>query len=286
MKPMESLVDDKTVAVYLREVEKAPILTPEEEHKLAKRARKGDETARNRLITANLRLVISIAKHYVGRGLSFADLINEGNVGLIEAVRRFDERRKVRLSTYATWSIRYNIVNALANKRLVKFPLSARLLIKRLKDTYLKIYAKYGKEPTINEIATELKVKPEDITKAFLIEPKEFSLNETPESEAAIGSQELIEKTSLPSPEEVFKRNELKLEIKKALATLTEREREVIERYFGIKDGVPQTLSQIGKDWGVSREMVRQVKKRALKKLKGKIDNIDNKKLRELLSFR
>lgn len=282
MKPINPLLDDKTVTAYLKDVLKTPLLTPKQEYELAKRARKGDDVARNQLITANLRLVISIAKRYIGRGLSFADLINEGNVGLIEAVRRFDERRGVRLSTYATWSIRYNIVTALANRRLIKFPLNARLLTKRLRDTYLKIYNKYGREPSINELAAELKVKPEDITHAFLIEPKEFSINGADSGEQSLGEQELLEKTSLPSPEEAYKKNELKQEIRKALDTLSDREREAIEKYFGIKDGIPRSLSQIGKEWGVSREMVRQVKKRALKKLKGKIEN---KELQELLSI-
>ncbi|MEO0094020.1 MAG: RNA polymerase sigma factor RpoD/SigA [candidate division WOR-3 bacterium] len=282
MKSFNHLVDDKTVVTYLKEVDKFPLLTPEEEMKLAKRARKGDEEARNKLITANLRLVISIAKRYIGRGLSFADLINEGNVGLIEAVKRFDERRGVRLSTYATWTIRYHIVTALANRRLVKLPLSVRLLSKKVKDTYLKIYNKYNREPTIDELAVELKVKPEDIAQAFLIEPAEFSLNETVDGVPIAGGPELVEKTTLPSPEEVFKKGELKSELQKALASLTEREREVIEKYFGIKDGIPKSLSQIGKEWGVSREMVRQVKKRALKKLKGKIEI---KELQEIFSI-
>uniref|UniRef100_A0A7C6ABC6 RNA polymerase sigma factor RpoD/SigA n=1 Tax=candidate division WOR-3 bacterium TaxID=2052148 RepID=A0A7C6ABC6_UNCW3 len=280
MSPIRPFVDDKTVTAYLKDVLKIPLLTPEQEQELARRARKGDEVARNQLINANLRLVINIAKSYIGQGLSFADLINEGNVGLIEAVRRFDERRGVKLSTYATWSIRYKIVTALANRRLIKFPLSDRLLIKKVRDTYLKIYNKYGKEPSIDELATELKVKPEAIARAFLLEPKEFSLNGTDSGEPSLGGQELLEEASLPSPEDIYKKGELRQEIRKVLNTLSDREREVIEKYFGIKNGIPRSLSQIGREWGVSREMVRQVKKRALKKLKGKIEE---KELQEIL---
>ncbi|MDH5683284.1 MAG: RNA polymerase sigma factor RpoD/SigA [candidate division WOR-3 bacterium] len=277
------MVNDKMLITYLKEIGKTPLLKPEQERELAKKTRKGDEDARNKLITANLRLVVSIAKRYIGRGLPLSDLINEGNIGLIEAVRRFDERKGVRLTTYATWSIRYYIVNALAKKQLVKYPLSARLLIKKLKDSYVKISNKYGREPSLEELAAELKVAPEEVSKAFLCEPKEFSLNVDSNRELTPIWTEFIEKTATPSPEEIFRKNEIKAEIRKALGILSEREQEVLLRYFGLDNRIPQSLSEIGKGWGVSREMVRQVKKRALKKLKGKIEN---KELKELLGIR
>ncbi len=283
MNPFYSVVNDKTLTVYLKDVGKFPLLNQEQEKLLARQARKGDEQARKQLVNSNLRLVISIAKRYSRRGLSLADLINEGNIGLIEAVQRFDERKGVRLSTYATWSIRYRIVTALANKRLIKFPLSARLLTKKLKDSYMKISNKYGREPTINELAAEMKVKPENISKAFLFEPKEISFSDVSISEPESTWSDFIESTAIPSPEEIFRKKELKDELSKVIDTLADREKEVIERYFGLKKGIPQSLSQIGKEWGVSREMVRQVKKRALKKLKGKIEN---KELKELLGIR
>lgn len=278
-----SVVNDKTLTVYLKDIGKFPLLNQEQEKLLARRARKGDEQARIQLVNSNLRLVISIAKRYSRRGLSLADLINEGNIGLIKAVQRFDERKGVRLSTYATWSIRYHMVTALANKRLIKFPLSARLLTKKLKDSYMKISNKYGREPTINELAAEMKVKPENISKAFLFEPKEISLGDVSISEPESTWSEFIESTAIPSPEEIFRKEELKDELGKVIETLADREKEVIERYFGLKKGITQSLSQIGKEWGVSREMVRQVKKRALRKLKGKIKN---KELKELLGIR
>lgn len=277
-----SVVNDKTLTVYLKDIGKFPLLNQEQEKLLARRARKGDEQARIQLVNSNLRLVISIAKRYSRRGLSLADLINEGNIGLIKAVQRFDERKGVRLSTYATWSIRYHMVTALANKRLIKFPLSARLLTKKLKDSYMKISNKYGREPTINELAAEMKVKPENISKAFLFEPKEISLGDVSISEPESTWSEFIESTAIPSPEEIFRKEELKDELGKVIETLADREKEVIERYFGLKKGITQSLSQIGKEWGVSREMVRQVKKRALRKLKGKIKN---KELKELLGI-
>ena len=278
-----SVVNDKTLTVYLKDIGKFPLLSQEQEKLLARCARKGDEQARIQLVNSNLRLVISIAKRYSRRGLSLADLINEGNIGLIEAIQRFDERKGVRLATYATWSIRYRIVTALANKRLIKFPLSARLLTRKLKDSYMKISNKYGREPTINELAAEMKVKPENISKAFLFEPKEISLSDVGINEPESTWSDFIESTAIPSPEETFRKKELKDELSKAINTLADREKEVIELYFGLKRGFSQSLSQIGKEWGVSREMVRQVKKRALRKLKGKIEN---KELKELLGIR
>ncbi len=283
MNPSYSVVNDKTLTAYLKGIGKFSLLSQEQEKVLARRARKGDEQARKLLVNSNLRLVISIAKRYSRKGLSLADLINEGNIGLIEAVQRFDERKGVRLSTYATWSIRYRIVTALANKRLIKFPLSARLLTRKLKDSYMKISNKYGREPTINELAAEMKVKPENISKAFLFEPKEISFSDVCISEPESTWSDFIESTAIPSPEEIFRKKELKDELSKVINTLADREKEVIERYFGLKKGITQSLSQIGKEWGVSREMVRQVKKRALKKLKGKIEN---KELKELLGIR
>ncbi len=269
--PTDFRLTDRTLAPYLKELNKFPLLSSDEERELAEKARNGNLEARNKLITANLRFVIWIARRYQNRGLPLSDLINEGNRGLIEAVKRFDERRKTRLLTYASWWIRYAIVQALAGRKLVKYPLKARLTANRLKNIYLKIAQKYGREPTVDELVQEAHIDHKKLSEAFLATYDELSLDQRAFPDGSVSWQELLESTTVPSPEESFHRRELKKELQRALSVLKKREREVIERYFGLTDGVSQSLSAIGKSFGVSREAVRQVKDRALKKMKGQI---------------
>lgn len=280
--PTDLRLTDRTLAPYLKELNKYPLLIDTEERELAEKARNGDLEARNKLITANLRFVVWIARRYQNRGLPLSDIINEGNRGLIEAVKRFDERRKTRLLTYASWWIRYAIVQALAGRKLVRYPLKARVTANRLKNIYLKIAQKYGREPTVDELVQEAHIDPKTLSEAFLASYDELSLDQRVFPDGSVSWQELLESTTVPSPEESFHRRELKQELQRALSVLTKREREVIERYFGLADGVSQSLSAIGKSFGISREAVRQVKDRALKKLKGQIGA---KELQELFKI-
>jgi RNA polymerase primary sigma factor len=280
--PTDLRLTDRTLVLYLKELNKFPLLRPEEERELARQAREGSIEARNRLITANLRSVVWIARRYQNRGLPLADLINEGNRGLIQAIKKFDERKKTRLLTYAAWWIRYAIVQALAERKLVKFPLKARLFANRLKNVYLKVAQKLGREPTLDELALEVKIDPKTLSEAFLASYDELSIDQQAFPDGSPSWQDRLVSKTFPSPEESFHQQALKAELNRALSILKKREREVIERFFGLNDGVSQSLSAIGRSFGVSREAVRQVKERALKKLKGQIED---QELRELFKL-
>lgn len=274
---------DRTVAPYLKELTRFPLLEPDEERKLAFKARSGDLEARNRLITANLRAVVWIARRYQHRGLPLADLINEGNRGLIEAVGRFDERKSTRLLTYAAWWIRYSIVQALAERKLVKFPLKARRFARRLKNGYLRVAQKYGREPTLDELAKEVKIDRQSLSEAFLASYDDLSIDQNIFPDRRTSWQELLASTTFPSPEESLHRKQLTTELDRALSILKARERDVVERYFGLNNGASQSLASIGKSFGVTREAVRQVKDRALQKLKA---HIVNRELKEIFKIR
>jgi RNA polymerase primary sigma factor len=260
------------------------LLSREEERELARKAREGDLEARKGLILANLRYVVSLAKAYKGRGLSLADLIHEGNVGLIKAVDRFDYRKGTRLLTYASWWIRYAITAALAQRGLVSIPPSKRAIARRAITQMARLGQSYGREPTLKEIAQELKVEPEVISDALLATQSELSLDTHPFVDSDIHWDELLEPASYPSPEEVFKKREFETHLSQALSKLDPRERRILVEYFGLAPGSrPKSLAKIGKEEGISREAVRQIKSRALTKLRIELANqTDSYTLREL----
>lgn len=269
---------DPTLALYLKEISRIPLLTPEEERRLAERARKGDKKAREKLIVSNLRYVVHIAFQYRNHGLSLSDLINEGNLGLIKAVDRYDVRKHTRLLTYASWWIRYAITSALAKRKLVALPLKHRNIAQRVRNNYQRVATKYGRDPSLEELASELKLDISELSDAFLSSKSELSIDYVQDTNLKL--EGLLE-SSLPSPEEEHRRRELKEEIKKVLKILTDEERYIIRELFGISEipKPPKSLSAIGREMGISRERVRQLKERALHKLRLQINRKDLKKL-------
>lgn len=315
---------DSAIQIYLREIGKIPLLTPEEEKELGaliqkgrmaeQRLKKGDlsplekakleaqvragEMAKRRLVQGNLRLVVSIAKHYIGRGLSFLDLIQEGNLGLLKAAEKFDPRKGFRFSTYATWWIRQAITRAIADQaRTIRIPLHMMESIQRQYYVHRMLTQKLGREPTIEEIALEMGLlSPEDVEaiREAKEQDKPIPLNlqrklekaaakvrsiimaaqEPVSLEMPIGTDEdtflgdFIEDTSAPAPTDEAFREILKEEIRKVLKTLSDKEREVLEERFGLRDGKPKTLEEIGQKLGVTRERARQIEAKALRKLR------------------
>ncbi len=273
-------LSDKTLSRYFREIMKYPLLSPEEEKALAKRAREGDIEARNKLILHNLRWVVNIAKQYQNRGLSLAELINEGNAGLIQAVMKYDERKKTRLTTYSNWWIRYYIVSALLNRNLIKLPSKYRRIAKKIKDSYPRISQKIGREPSIEELAEELGVTPEDVSYAFNCGISELSLQDTSFDNGKITYEELIENTITPSPERELVRKSLSNSIAKAVKRyLNPRERYVLFRHFGIS--FPEesfSIKEIAEMTGRKEEEIKTAIKAIFKKILTQQKNIDLRK--------
>jgi len=325
------------VQIYLREIGRVPLLTPEEEVELAKLIQKGKmaeqrlkkgnlsplekarleaqvreaQMARRKLAQANLRLVVSIAKRYVGRGLSFLDLIQEGNLGLLKAVDRFDPRKGYRFSTYATWWIRQAITRALADQaRTIRIPVHMVESINRQLRAQRRLMQELGREPTLEELALEMGLlEPEEaesikeamekgrplppylqrrLRKAAAKVRSIIRASQEPMSlEMPIGANEdssladFIEDTSLPAPTDEASREILREELEKVLKTLTPKEREVLEMRYGLRDGRPHTLEEVGKMFGVTRERIRQIEAKALRKLR---HPLRSRRLRDFLS--
>ena len=257
------------VRMYLREIGKIPLLTKEEEVELAKRVEAGDEEAKKKLIEANLRLVVSIAKKYIGRGLSFLDLIQEGNLGLIRAVEKFDYRKGFKFSTYATWWIRQAITRAIADQaRTIRIPVHMVETINKLIRVSRQLVQQLGREPTVEEIAQALELLPEKVEDIQRIAQEPVSL-ETPigeEEDSQLG--DFIEDKDSPNPEEATAGQLLREQLEEMLGELTEREREVLRLRFGLEDGRAHTLEEVGKRFNVTRERIRQIEAKALRKLR------------------
>lgn len=266
---------DDSVRMWLREIGKTPLLSSLEEVHLARaienreRDPEGAADAKEALIKANLRLVVSIAKKYSGRGMSFPDLIQEGNIGLIRAVEKFDYRKGYKFSTYATWWIRQAITRAIADQgRTIRIPVHMVETINRLIKTQGQLTQRLGREPTVEEIAVEMELPPERVSEIQRIAPEPLSL-ETP-----IGEEEdshladFVEDQDAMSPSEAAANILLRREIEDALGKLTPREREVLRMRFGLEDGTPRTLEEVGRYFKVTRERIRQIEAKALKKLK------------------
>ncbi len=257
------------VRMYLKEIGKVPLLTADEEVDLAKRMADGDEDAKKRLAEANLRLVVSIAKRYVGRGMLFLDLIQEGNLGLIKAVEKFDYHKGFKFSTYATWWIRQAITRAIADQaRTIRIPVHMVETINKLIRVSRQLLQELGREPTPEEIAAELDMPVERVREILKISQEPVSL-ETPigeEEDSHLG--DFIQDDNVPVPAEAAAQTLLKEQLDEVLDTLTEREQKVLRLRFGMDDGRARTLEEVGKEFDVTRERIRQIEAKALRKLR------------------
>ena len=260
---------DDPVRMYLKEIGKVPLLTAEEEIELAKRMELGDEEAKKKLCEANLRLVVSIAKRYVGRGMLFLDLIQEGNLGLIKAVDKFDWKKGYKFSTYATWWIRQAITRSIADQaRTIRIPVHMVETINKLIRISRQLLQEYGREPTPEEIAKEMDITVEKVREILKIAQEPVSL-ETPigeEEDSHLG--DFIPDDDVPAPSEAAAFSMLKEQLVEVLDTLTERERKVLKLRFGLEDGRARTLEEVGRQFDVTRERIRQIEAKALRKLR------------------
>lgn len=257
------------VRMYLKEIGKVPLLSAEEEIELAKRMELGDVEAKKRLAEANLRLVVSIAKRYVGRGMLFLDLIQEGNLGLIKAVEKFDYRKGYKFSTYATWWIRQAITRAIADQaRTIRIPVHMVETINKLIRVSRQLLQELGREPTPEEIAAEMNMPVERVREILKISQEPVSL-ETPigeEEDSHLG--DFIQDDNVPVPADAAAFTLLKEQLQEVLETLTEREQKVLTLRFGLEDGRARTLEEVGKEFNVTRERIRQIEAKALRKLR------------------
>ena len=273
---------DDPVKVYLKEIGRVPLLTPEEEIELAIRIADDDKKAKQRLAEANLRLVVSIAKRYVGRGMHFLDLIQEGNLGLIKAVDKFDYTKGFKFSTYATWWIRQAITRAIADQaRTIRIPVHMVETINKVKKTNSQLLHENGRDPTAEEIAQRLDMPVEKVREILRVAQEPVSL-ETPigeEEDSHLGDFIQDDEASQPSEEASY--TLLREQLEEVLSTLTPREEQVLRMRFGLVDGKPHTLEEVGKQFDVTRERIRQIESKALRKLR---HPSRSKKLRDFLN--
>ncbi len=265
----DSVNIEDPVRMYLKEIGKVPLLTAEEEIELAKRMEEGDEDAKKRLAEANLRLVVSIAKRYVGRGMLFLDLIQEGNLGLIKAVEKFDYNKGFKFSTYATWWIRQAITRAIADQaRTIRIPVHMVETINKLVRVQRQLLQELGREPSPEEVAEHMDIPVERVREIIKISQEPVSL-ETPigeEEDSHLG--DFIQDDNVPVPADAAAFTLLKEQLTDVLGTLTEREQKVLRLRFGLDDGRARTLEEVGKEFNVTRERIRQIEAKALRKLR------------------
>jgi RNA polymerase primary sigma factor len=280
---VDSFADD-SVRLYLREIGKIPLLTPEEEADLAQRIVKGDKKAKDKMVESNMRLVVSIAKRYGGRGLDFLDLIQEGNTGLLRAVEKFDPGKGFKFSTYATWWVRQAITRAIADQaRTIRIPVHMVETINKVLRTTRKLTTDLNREPTIEEIANELHMDPEKVDYVMRIKQDIASLDASvgrdgDDEDSVLG--DFVEDEERISPEDSAANQILKEQLSEIISTLTDREQKIIRLRFGIGGGRPHTLEEVGAEFDVTRERIRQIEAKALSKLR---KNKDTKKLHEYL---
>jgi len=265
----EGLAIDDPVRMYLKEIGKIPLLTPERETYLAEQITSGDKAAKDELIEANLRLVVSIAKRHVGKGMYFLDLIQEGNLGLIKAVEKFDYSKGYKFSTYATWWIRQAITRAIADQaRTIRIPVHMVETIHKVSRTARQLLQEFGREPSTDEIAESLGMTAEKVREIMKIAQDPVSL-ETPigeEEDSRLG--DFVEDSDSPAPSDSASYSLLREQLCNILHTLTPREEQVIKLRFGLEDGRPRTLEEVGKKFEITRERIRQIEAKALRKLR------------------
>ena len=277
----EGIGVDDPVRMYLKEIGKVPLLSPDEEIELAKKIELGDEEAKKKLAESNLRLVVSIAKRYAGRGMQLLDLIQEGNLGLIKAVEKFDYRKGYKFSTYATWWIRQAITRAIADQaRTIRIPVHMVETINKVKKVSSQLLHEYGHDPSAEEIAERLDMPVDKVREIMRVAQEPVSL-ETPigeEEDSHLG--DFIPDDDAPVPAEAASQTLLKEQLADVLKTLTPREEKVLRLRFGLEDGRPRTLEEVGKEFNVTRERIRQIEAKALRKLR---HPSRSKKLRDFL---
>ena len=275
---------DDSVRLFLREIGKIPLLTPEEEADLAQRIVKGDKKAKDKMVESNMRLVVSIAKRYGGRGLDFLDLIQEGNTGLLRAVEKFDPEKGFKFSTYATWWVRQAITRAIADQaRTIRIPVHMVETINKVLRTTRKLTSDLNREPTTEEIANELHMDPEKVDYVMRIKQDIASLDASvgrdgDDEDSVLG--DFVEDEERISPEDSAANQILKEQLSEIISTLTDREQKIIRLRFGIGGGRPHTLEEVGAEFDVTRERIRQIEAKALSKLR---KNKETKKLHEYL---
>ena len=277
-------VSDDSVRLYLREIGKIPLLNAEEELELAQRVVAGDKKAKDKMAEANMRLVVSIAKRYSGRGLDFLDLIQEGNTGLLRAVEKFDPDKGFKFSTYATWWIRQAITRAIADQaRTIRIPVHMVETINKLLRTQRRMTQELNREPTIEELAKELEMEPEKVEYVIKIKQDITSLDagvgrDGEDEDSVLG--DFIEDEDGATPEESATNQLLKEQVQAVLSTLSDREQKIIKMRFGLENGKSHTLEEVGQEFAVTRERIRQIEAKALAKLR---KHKDAKKLHEYL---
>lgn len=278
-------ISDDSVRLYLREIGKIPLLSAEEEMELARRVIQGDKRAKDKMAEANMRLVVSIAKRYSGRGLDFLDLIQEGNTGLLRAVEKFDPDKGFKFSTYATWWIRQAITRAIADQaRTIRIPVHMVETINKLLRTQRRMTQELNREPTIEELSKELDMEPEKIEYVMKIKQDISSLDagvgrDGDEEDSVLG--DFIEDEDTVSPEESATNQLLKEQVNDVLSSLSDREQKIVRMRFGLDNGKSHTLEEVGQEFAVTRERIRQIEAKALAKLR---KHKDAKKLYEYLS--
>lgn len=268
-KGVRFISDENSLALYLKQISKNKTLTLNEEAELAVRIRAGDRKALNKLVQANLRFVVSVSRNYQNQGLSLSDLINEGNLGLIRAAKRFDETKKFKFISYAVWWIRQAILQALAEQsRIIKLPLNRVGTIHKIGKASTKLEQKLGRTPSSEEIAKELAIDGQEVTDTIKIGNSHMSLD-APFNEGEDGKLiDLLKDNSMDPPDATVLDNSLQEEIEKILSTLSKREAEVVKLYFGIGQDTSHTLEEIGQRFNLTRERVRQIKEKAIRRLK------------------
>ncbi len=266
--------DTLSLDKYLHEIGKVELLSAEKEVELAKRINKGDRKALETLIKANLRFVVSVSKQYQNQGLSLPDLINEGNLGLIKAAERFDETRGFKFISYAVWWIRQSILQALAEQaRIVRLPLNKIGSINKINKAFSKLEQEFQREPTTEEVAELMETKPELVEDSLNFSGIHISMDAPLREEEANNMYDVMLNDDSPVPDENLMDNSLRLEIERSLGTLGDREAEILRFYFGLNGYQPHTLEEIGDEFGLTRERVRQIKEKAIKKLKNQYRN-------------
>jgi RNA polymerase primary sigma factor len=260
--------DTPSLDKYLQEIGKVDLISPEEEVSLARRIRAGDRDALSRLVKANLRFVVSVAKQYQNQGMTLPDLINEGNLGLIKAAQRFDETRGFKFISYAVWWIRQAILQALAEQaRIVRLPVNKIGSINRINRAYSKLEQEYEREPSAQEVAELLELAPEDVKEAIRTNGRTLSMDAPISSEEDNNMYDVMLNEDTPSPDRNLISESLAYEIERALSTLSPREAKVLKLYFGIGMKHPYTLEEIGEELRLTRERVRQIKEKAIKRI-------------------